>query len=116
MKTTETGQAFESRALEYLQSKGLKLIEQNYHSPFGEIDLIMLHAKVLVFIEVRYRKHKDFGGAASSVTPAKQRRIAQTAQVFIGEYKARQMTCRFDVIAFTGPDINWIEAAFDSPL
>lgn len=116
MKTSETGQLFESRALEFLQAKGLKLVEQNYHSPFGEIDLIMFDEKVLVFVEVRFRKRRDYGGAASSVTPTKQRRIAQTAQLFLTKRKARHLPCRFDVIAFAGQQINWIKAAFDSPI
>jgi putative endonuclease len=116
MKTTETGRLFERRALDYLQSQGLKLIEQNFHSSFGEIDLIMTHGKVLVFVEVRYRQRRDYGGAEYSVTPRKQRRIAQTAQVFVKARKAGRMTCRFDVIAFAGSDINWIRSAFDSPI
>ncbi len=116
MKTTETGRLYERRALDYLQSKGLKMIETNYHSSFGEIDLIMTHGKMLVFVEVRYRTRRDYGGAEYSVTPRKQRRIAQTAQVFLKSRNAGAMTCRFDVIAFAGPDINWIRSAFDSPI
>ncbi len=71
----EIGKAQESRAADFLRSKGLKLLCRNYHSRFGEIDLIMSDSGTLVFIEVRYRANGLFGGAAASVTVAKQRRI-----------------------------------------
>lgn len=117
MKTKETGQQYESQALAYLQQQGLTLLKRNYHSRFGEIDLIMRDGQQLVFVEVRYRRSRSFGGAIYSISAAKQRRIAQTAQSYLQGRRDDRSSCRFDVIAIdANTDINWITAAFDSPL
>jgi len=89
----------------------------------GEIDLIMfdkskLHSRILVFIEVRYRSSQNYGGAAASVTPLKQRRIIRTAQWFRQNQPGySKLPCRFDVIAISGAnkvdDIRWLKGAFD---
>jgi putative endonuclease len=52
-----------------LIERGLKLVTQNYHCRFGEIDLIMKDGKTLVFVEVRLRSNNQFGSAASIITP-----------------------------------------------
>ena len=61
----------EKKALTYLLEQGLTLVHQNYYCRFGEIDLIMLEQETLVFIEVRYRKNSDFGGALASINQSK---------------------------------------------
>lgn len=119
MKTIERGNAAEKLACKYLTDHGLKLIVANYHSRFGEIDLIMRDKSVLVFIEVRYRQSKQFGGAASSVTPAKQRKISLTAMQFLQKNHKSNEMCRFDVVALGntgmgGTEIEWIKSAFDA--
>lgn len=101
-------------ACEFLTQKGLKLIDKNFHSRQGEIDLIMQQHDTLVFVEVRYRKNHDFGGAVASITAQKQHRIRQTA-LFYMQKLGREINARFDVIAMTGIDdvhIEWIENAF----
>jgi len=65
----------EKQALYYLTSQGLTLLCQNYYCRFGEIDLIMQDQETIVFIEVRYRKNNDFGGALASITQSKQNKI-----------------------------------------
>ncbi len=109
------GRAAEQLACNYLNQQGLSLIEKNFHSRQGEIDLIMQHRDTLVFVEVRYRKNQDFGGAVASITPQKQRRIRHTALYYM-QKKGREFNARFDVIAMTGnpdsPEINWIQNAF----
>jgi len=57
---------------------GLKLVAQNYHCRFGEIDLIMKDAKTLVFVEVGLRSNSQFCSAASSITPQKQNKLILT--------------------------------------
>lgn len=113
------GDLHESKAAEYLQNQGLKLLDSNHHSRFGEIDLIMMDQKTLVFIEVRYRRNKSFGGAAISVTPAKQRKIALTASQYLQSKGKSDVPCRFDIVAVTGQQelhTQWIKNAFESPL
>jgi len=107
------GKAAENIASQYLQSHGLQLLTSNYRSRFGEIDLIMQDADVLVFIEVRYRKNMQYGGAASSITYQKQQRIRKTAMTYLQKH-GTHCPARFDVVAVEGnmQVINWIKNAF----
>ena len=108
------GTESEQLAYDYLQTKGLQLIQTNFFSRYGEIDLIMQDDDTTVFIEVRYRKNRNFGGAAASVTYAKQQRIIKTA-LYYQQQNRLQNTMRFDVIAIEGDDsiqIEWIKNAF----
>jgi len=66
------GKRAEALVADYLQARGLRLIERNYHCRLGEIDLILAHGPVLVFVEVRLRRSAEFGGAAASVTERKR--------------------------------------------
>ncbi len=111
-----TGDKHESIASNYLQSQGLVLVESNYHSRHGEIDLIMREHDTLVFVEVRYRKSNNYGGAEVSITPAKQRKIALTALQYLQKHRQTESPCRFDAVVTTEAGSQWIKAAFDSPL
>ena len=101
------GQAAEARALAYLQQQGMQLVERNFSCRFGEIDLIMREQQTVVFVEVRQRSSAQFGGAAASVTAAKQGKLWRTAEVFLRRYTTPP-GCRFDLIAIQGGDLNWI--------
>ncbi|MBN8762854.1 MAG: YraN family protein [Thiobacillus sp. 63-78] len=107
------GQTAEARAAAFLQARGLKLLARNWRCRFGEIDLIMRDGATLVFIEVRLRSRNDFGGAAASVTPAKQRKLLAAARQYLATLKTLP-PCRFDVVALSGDDApDWIRNAFD---
>ena len=115
--TKQTGDAAEDRALHYLQTQGLQLVQRNYRTPGrggGEIDLLMRDADgTLVFVEVRQRRSAVHGGALASVTWVKQRRLVFAARHYL--LKLRQTPpCRFDVIAMDGDDLQWFKAAFDA--
>lgn len=115
MITQEKGRVAEARALAYLKKQNLNLVMKNYRSRFGEIDLIMSDNDVLVFIEVRSRASKQFGGALSSITEAKKKKIVKTATYFIMEHQHyKQSAFRFDVVSIDGPSamIDWIKNAF----
>jgi len=110
------GQVFEDIACNYLQSKGLRLKKRNVAFSTGEIDIIMTDQDTLVFVEVRYRKQKEFGGAAASVDWYKQKKLIKTAQLYLQrQYGNTPPQCRFDVVAIQGSedqfDINWIKNA-----
>ena len=105
------GQRGEDAALAHLQLHGLRLIERNFRCSGGEIDLIMHHRDSLVVIEVRSRADARHGGAAASITPAKQRRLIIAAQVYLLRQK-KMPACRFDVIAIDGNDLCWLQDAF----
>ena len=85
---------------------------RNFRVRGGEIDLICRDGKVLVFVEVRQRSRSDFGGAAASITPTKQRRIILAAQ----HYLARQpeCDCRFDCVLIEGERLEWLKNAFSA--
>lgn len=101
----------------YLQAKGLKLLEKNYATKSGEIDLIMLDGNKTVFIEVRFRKRTDFGLPEETVTFQKQRKIVKAAQQYLlAKGLIHVSECRFDIVAIHGTianqTINWITDAF----
>lgn len=108
------GSDAEQLAASYLQRHQLVLIEQNYCCRFGEIDLIMRENATLVFVEVRMRTSDVYGGAAASITPAKQKKVLRTARHYIAGTNA-EPACRFDVVLLSGTnghDMEWIKNAF----
>jgi putative endonuclease len=115
--TKQRGDAAEDRAMAYLQDKGLQLVQRNYRTPGrggGEIDLIMRDVEgTLVFVEVRQRSRQDHGGALSSVTQVKQRRLVFAARHFLAQ-QVKWPPCRFDVIAVEHDGLHWYKAAFDA--
>ncbi len=110
----QTGDAWELQARRWLERKGLRFIAANVRGRGGEIDLIMQEGPVTVFVEVRYRQSSRFGGAAASVTRAKQQKLLQTARWWLSRQNGSFDTvdCRFDVVAFTGNAIEWLKNAF----
>ena len=121
------GGYFEQQALAFLQQQGLTLIAQNWQQPkIGELDLVMLECgrawSTLIFIEVRQRVRSDFGDAALSITPTKQRKIIKTAHYFLQrnpEYATD--ACSFALLAYDTQYANelkadcqpdWIKGAF----
>ncbi|MDB5776613.1 MAG: YraN family protein [Herbaspirillum sp.] len=105
------GDDAEDRALAYLTRHGLRLRTRNFRCKGGEIDLIMADSETLVFVEVRKRSSMRYGGAAASVTPAKQARLIRAAHLYLMRYSAMP-PCRFDVIAFEPDGMVWIKNAF----
>lgn len=107
------GSEVEQLACDYLQARGLQLIQRNFSCRYGEVDLIMKEGDTIVFIEVRYRKNRHFGGALASVTVAKQQRIIKTATCYLQQSLSEEKM-RFDVVGMEGNEskIEWIQSAF----
>lgn len=80
----------------------------------GELDLIMRDGSTWVFVEVRYRRNNDFGGAAASVTRKKQQSLLHAAAIWLSRQGASldATDCRFDVLAITGTQVEWLPNAF----
>lgn len=111
--TQQIGDAAEERALAYLREAGLELLARNVSGRHGEIDLVMREQGVVVFIEVRLRSSRNWGGAAASVGPVKQHRIRRQAQSWLlSRFGDHWPDCRFDVCALEPQGIDWIRAAF----
>ncbi|MBI4528080.1 MAG: YraN family protein [Deltaproteobacteria bacterium] len=111
------GKGGEEIAENYLKKKGYALVERNYRCPVGELDLIVLHRRVIVFVEVKTRTQERYGPPLESVHPAKQRRMTQAALFFLSQHRLHNRYARFDVvgISFDGgkPVIEHIENAFE---
>jgi putative endonuclease len=115
LNKNNAGLEAEKLAATFLAKQGLKLVVQNYHCKYGEIDLIMQEAKTLVFVEVRQRSNSQFGGAAASITPQKQQKLILTAQHYLQQHG--ECACRFDAIVMRNADaqqIEWIRNAFSA--
>lgn len=110
-----TGDRFEAAARQFLEARGLRVVQVNFLCRHGEIDLVMRDGDTVVFVEVRYRRGGAFGGAAASVTAAKRRRLISAAHIWMaGRPRDARRPCRFDVIAFEGERAEWIRNAFDA--
>jgi putative endonuclease len=117
VSTKADGDAAEDRALAHLLGQGLQLVARNYRTPGrggGEIDLIMRERDgTLVFVEVRKRAGRGFGGAAASIGWEKQRRVVFAARHYL--LRLRQPPpCRFDVVSMENGALQWMRAAFDA--
>ena len=112
------GREAEAHARRFLEARGLKTLATNYRTRWGEIDLVMEQAGTLVFVEVRTRVNNSFGGAAASVTRAKQLRLIRAASRFLEHHRLGHRPARFDIVAILGPangreqQMEWLADAF----
>ncbi len=112
----QRGKLAEKTALVYLKKHGLKELECNFNSRFGEIDLIMLDKTTIVFIEVRSRANSRFMTAIETIDNRKIQKILRTSQHYLQQQSGSFESCRFDIVTLTGkissPQIDWIKNAF----
>ena len=107
------GRWAERKAYFYLKRKHYRLLEKNFRSRFGEIDLIMQKRSLIIFVEVRYRSTESHGTPADTVTAKKQRKIRLTAECFLIKHRLYdQVNCRFDVIEISPRNLQWHPNAF----
>ena len=111
------GKSGEKTALRYLKDKKYRILARNFRLFRGEIDIIALDRKILVFVEVKTRKRTDFGMPEESVTPSKQEQIKKIAQGFLTKNNLNETECRFDVVSLIfdegeGFSIRHIQNAF----
>ena len=92
--------------------QGYELLDRNWRSKTGELDLILRIGETFVFSEVKARRNDDFGPASAAVGVAKQRRIRQLAVEWLRAHRIGAESIRFDVVAITGVDIELFEDAF----
>lgn len=112
------GDSGEKLAQAYLISKGYRILNTNYKTDLGEIDLVVTNETDLIFVEVKTRSGLDYGYPAEAVTFAKQKKISQVAAQYIKRFRLYDVPVRFDVIEvfIRDGEINHIEDAFDSYL
>lgn len=99
MNRRNLGARGENLALSYLQKQGVKLVDRNFSCPFGEIDLVVLDKKTLVFVEVKTRWSLKYGNPAEAVTRRKLQSIITTANMFRKIHPNLTDKMRVDVVA-----------------
>ena len=111
------GKEGERIAEAYLRKKGYKIIERNFRCALGELDLIVLDRRVLVFVEVKTRTGDASGTPFEAVAFRKQQKMIQAAQYFIAQRRLQQRDSRFDVVGISWPGrellVEHIENAFE---
>lgn len=85
-------------AEKYLRSKGLSIINRNFPTPFGEIDLVAVDSDVLVFVEVKTRRTNAYGHPLSSIDAFKKKHVLRNCQFYLSRYRLWDHPCRIDAV------------------
>jgi putative endonuclease len=116
MNIMKLGEKGEGHAAKFLKKKGYKLLEQNFKTAIGEIDIIAQDGETLVFIEVKTRESLMYGQPFEAVNFAKKRKIGNVALLYLKRFKELP-PCRFDVVSiyYEGkkPECELIQDAFE---
>ena len=111
------GKQGEQLAEQFLKKKGYKIVERNYRCANGEVDLIALDRRVIVFVEVKTRADHGFGSPLEAVEFYKQQKMIKAAQFFLHEKRLHQRDARFDVVGISWPGqeavVEHIQNAFE---
>lgn len=111
------GREGERIAETYLRKKGYRVVERNYRCPVGELDLVVLDRRVIVFVEVKTRTDERFGAPLESVDRRKQRKMIKAALFFLSRHRLHHREARFDVVGISfmerEPVVEHVENAFD---
>ena len=103
------GREGEDLAARFLEKRGYRILDRNYSTRSGEIDLVALHEGAVVFVEVKTRTSNAFGAPELAVDPRKQRRMVKAALGYIKYKKLHQVPCRFDVVAISSTAETTVE-------
>jgi putative endonuclease len=112
------GEIGEDLAVQELERRGYAVLARRYRRRCGEIDIVALDGRTLVFVEVKARDGLRYGAAAEAVTALKRRRLVATARDFLVRHGCSSRPCRFDVVAVhvghEGPEVQVFQNAFDA--
>lgn len=106
------GKAGELKAADYLKQKGYKILETNFKTRIGEIDIIALDGEYIVFVEVKTRAGDEYGAPSEAVDRRKREKYGKVATEYLVKSKNTDVPCRFDVIEIENGKINHIVDAF----
>lgn len=93
------GNKGEKRAANFLRKQGYQIIEKNYHSLLGEIDIVAKEGESIVFVEVKTRRSTDFGLPEEALSYDKRRRLSKLALNYLAHRRIEGSNCRFDVVS-----------------
>jgi putative endonuclease len=100
----EFGRKGEAIAEKHLRVSGYRILERNYRTPVGELDLVAMDGETLVFVEVKARRGTLFGAPEEAVGSHKRRQLERAALVYITRKRKENLPCRFDVVSvMAGP-------------
>ena len=104
MKNRRTiGNEWEKYSVFFLETKGYNIVERNYYTNYGEIDLIAEYENIIIFVEVKFRSSKKFGTGAEAVNFKKQEKIRNSALMYLDEKNIKDKDIRFDIVEINGP-------------
>lgn len=109
----KVGFDYEKIAGEYLKTQGYEIIEYNFYSRSGEIDIIAKHEEYLVFVEVKYRKDSSSGYPLEAISLTKQKSICKCAMYYMKKNGLFDMSVRFDVVGILDDQIQVVQNAFE---
>jgi putative endonuclease len=108
----EEGLRAEEAAVGLLSKRGYKVIERNFRSPLGEIDIVAEEGGFLVFVEVKARNSPFFGDPLEAITETKKRHIIRTALFYMKKHRWGNRRARFDVVGIAGDEVKLVKNAF----
>jgi len=114
----ELGRQGEERAARYLRKKGYKILDRNYYTRYGELDIVCEYKREIIFVEVKTRKSLKYGTPEEAITYRKMNHIKKAALIYLNEKEQAYVGIRFDVLTIIVDEknkkllINHIENAF----
>jgi putative endonuclease len=97
------GRRSEEAAAEFLVGRGYRILERNFRTRLGEIDMVASDGDTLVFIEVKARRTVLFGGSHNAVDRRKMRRLSKLARQYLSYHRLHDRPCRFDLVLIEAP-------------
>lgn len=116
-RRSRTGREGEDAAALLLASAGLTVLDRNWRTAGGELDLVVKDGRTVVFVEVKRRRSAAHGFSAEAVGPRKRERLLRAARAWLAlNPSSASREVRFDVVAIDGepPGVRWIKGAFDA--
>ena len=117
MDAKEFGKKGEGIAARHLEKLGYKVLEKNYRTPVGEIDIVARDGQSVVFVEVKARRDASFGAPELKVDRRKQRQVSRAAFLYMTRKRVTNSPCRFDVVSVSatpgGYEVTVIKDAFE---
>jgi putative endonuclease len=111
-----TGLQGEQAVAEFLMRRGMTILQRNYRTRFGEIDIIAQDGECIVFVEVKSCRSTAYGEPATWVNSRKQKRMVLAAAQYLQTMQWEEQECRFDVVTVTWkqkvPEFRYIKQAF----
>ncbi|MDU1910049.1 YraN family protein [Fusobacterium sp.] len=109
MNKRKKGSLYEEKAAKFLEENSYRILEKNYHGKHGEIDLIALKDRQIIFVEVKYRETFDYGYGIEAVDKRKAKRMYKTAEEYLIKNHIEDYNIRFDCISYLKNEQKWFK-------